>query len=90
MKASSRPWTPRKASVWNPNTVKPSMVPPMPTTTPKNIPDQLRVLGFNTLAALIERAELSNVLQSRGPFTVFAPTDKAFSKFIGKRNSLAY
>ena len=65
------------------------MVPNMPTATPKNIPDQLRVLGFNTLAALIERAELSNVLQSRGPFTVFAPTDKAFSKFIGKRNSLA-
>ena len=49
----------------------------------KNIPEQLRILGFNTLAALIERADLTNALQTRGPFTVFAPTDKAFEKFIG-------
>ena len=58
--------------------------------TPKNIPEQLRILGFNTLAALIERADLAKVLGSRGPFTVFAPTDKAFNKFIGKGNYLLH
>ena len=52
--------------------------------TPKNIPEQLRMLGFNTLAALIGTADLTNALQTPGPFTVFAPTDEAFEKFIGK------
>ena len=51
--------------------------------TPKNIPEQLRMLGFNTLAALIGTADLTNALQTPGPFTVFAPTDEAFEKFIG-------
>ena len=51
--------------------------------TPKNIPEQLKILGFNTLAALIGTADLTRNLQTPGPFTVFAPTDKAFEKFIG-------
>ena len=37
------------------------------------------------MADLIERADLTEALQSTGPFTVFAPTDKAFEKFIGER-----
>ena len=34
---------------------------------------------------LFGRAGLTEALQSPGPFTVFAPTDKAFEKFIGER-----
>ena len=35
--------------------------------------------GFNTLVAAVEAAGLVETLQSEGPFTVFAPTDEAFS-----------
>jgi uncharacterized surface protein with fasciclin (FAS1) repeats len=35
---------------------------------------------FNTLVAAVQAAELAEVLQSPGPFTVFAPTDEAFAK----------
>ena len=35
---------------------------------------------FNTLVAAVQAAELVEVLQSPGPFTVFAPTDEAFAK----------
>ncbi|NEP45638.1 MAG: fasciclin domain-containing protein, partial [Okeania sp. SIO2H7] len=34
---------------------------------------------FNTLAAALKAAGLVEVLQGEGPFTVFAPTDKAFA-----------
>ena len=36
--------------------------------------------SFNTLVAAVQAAELVETLKSKGPFTVFAPTDKAFSK----------
>ncbi|MFW7378627.1 MAG: fasciclin domain-containing protein [Oligoflexus sp.] len=35
---------------------------------------------FSTLVGLLERAELTEVLASEGPFTVFAPTNAAFEK----------
>jgi uncharacterized surface protein with fasciclin (FAS1) repeats len=35
---------------------------------------------FETLTALLKKAGLANTLKGKGPFTVFAPTDKAFSK----------
>ena len=35
---------------------------------------------FNTLAAAIKAAGLVDTLKGAGPFTVFAPTDEAFSK----------
>jgi uncharacterized surface protein with fasciclin (FAS1) repeats len=35
---------------------------------------------FKTLAAALKAADLIDTLQSEGPFTVFAPTDKAFAK----------
>lgn len=35
---------------------------------------------FKTLAAALQAADLVSVLQGEGPFTVFAPTDEAFSK----------
>ena len=34
---------------------------------------------FKTLAAALEAADLVGTLKSNGPFTVFAPTDKAFA-----------
>src|SRR5690606_10323084 len=36
--------------------------------------------SFNTLATAIQAAGLVEALQGAGPFTVFAPTDEAFSK----------
>jgi len=35
---------------------------------------------FNTLAAALQAAGLADTLKGKGPFTVFAPTDEAFSK----------
>jgi uncharacterized surface protein with fasciclin (FAS1) repeats len=35
---------------------------------------------FNTLAAALQAAGLVDTLKGTGPFTVFAPTDEAFSK----------
>jgi len=72
-------------SPWITNSAKPSAIKNLSPRPLKNIPEQLRILGFNTLASLIERAELTNRLQSKGPFTIFAPTDEAFEKFIGTR-----
>ncbi|PSL22331.1 fasciclin domain-containing protein [Shimia abyssi] len=35
--------------------------------------------AFNTLVAAVSAAGLVDVLKSKGPFTVFAPTDEAFA-----------
>ena len=35
---------------------------------------------FNTLVAAVVAADLAETLSSKGPFTVFAPTDQAFAK----------
>ena len=35
--------------------------------------------SFDTLVAALEAADLVRLLQDRGPFTVFAPTDEAFA-----------
>jgi len=35
---------------------------------------------FNTLVAAVQAADLVQTLKSKGPFTVFAPTDEAFGK----------
>ncbi len=36
--------------------------------------------SFSTLVAAIKAADLSETLQGKGPYTVFAPTDEAFKK----------
>jgi uncharacterized surface protein with fasciclin (FAS1) repeats len=36
--------------------------------------------SFNTLAAALKAGDLVTTLKSKGPFTVFAPTDEAFAK----------
>jgi uncharacterized surface protein with fasciclin (FAS1) repeats len=47
----------------------------------KDIVDTAVAAGkFKTLAAALTAADLIETLKSKGPFTVFAPTDKAFAK----------
>ena len=51
---------------------------------PKDIVDTAVGAGsFKTLVAAVKAAELVETLKGKGPFTVFAPTDKAFDK-VGK------
>ena len=48
---------------------------------PKDIVDTAVAAGnFKTLAAALGAADLIETLKGKGPFTVFAPTDKAFGK----------
>jgi uncharacterized surface protein with fasciclin (FAS1) repeats len=60
---------------------------PAPATTPagtKIVDDILTTASkagnFKTLAKALDAADLTKVLQGKGPFTVFAPTDEAFAK----------
>jgi uncharacterized surface protein with fasciclin (FAS1) repeats len=47
----------------------------------KDIVDTAVAAGsFNTLAKALQAAGLVDTLKGKGPFTVFAPTDEAFSK----------
>jgi len=47
----------------------------------KDIVDTAVAAGnFRTLAAALQAADLVETLKSKGPFTVFAPTDEAFGK----------
>ena len=47
----------------------------------KDIVDTAVAAGsFKTLAAALQAADLVDTLKSKGPFTVFAPTDAAFAK----------
>jgi len=49
--------------------------------TGKDIVQTAKAAGsFKTLTSLLDQAGLAQTLEGRGPFTVFAPTDKAFSK----------
>jgi transforming growth factor-beta-induced protein len=53
---------------------------PKPPQT-KDIVDTAVAAGsFKTLAAALQDAGLIETLKSKGPFTVFAPTDEAFAK----------
>jgi uncharacterized surface protein with fasciclin (FAS1) repeats len=48
---------------------------------PKDIVDTAVSAGsFNTLVTALKEAGLVDTLKGKGPFTVFAPTDEAFSK----------
>jgi len=52
----------------------------LPTATPNNIPRTAQCTGIhNSLVAAVIQAELLETLQGTGPFTVFAPTDQAFT-----------
>jgi uncharacterized surface protein with fasciclin (FAS1) repeats len=56
----------------------------------KNIVDTAIAAGnFTTLVAGIKAAGLTDTLNGRGPFTIFAPTDEAFKKLpTGAWNAL--
>jgi uncharacterized surface protein with fasciclin (FAS1) repeats len=57
---------------------------PSDASTPKNEKDIVGTAvaagSFQTLVAAVKAADLVGVLQGKGPFTVFAPTDAAFAK----------
>ncbi len=46
----------------------------------KDIVDTAAAANFNTLVTAVKAADLVDTLKSKGPFTVFAPTDEAFAK----------
>ena len=51
-----------------------------PTDTPNDIPRAASCTGVhNSLVAAVVQAELLETLQGTGPFTLFAPTDQAFT-----------
>jgi uncharacterized surface protein with fasciclin (FAS1) repeats len=51
------------------------------SSQPKDIVDTAVSAGsFNTLVTAVKEAGLVETLKGEGPFTVFAPTDEAFSK----------
>jgi uncharacterized surface protein with fasciclin (FAS1) repeats len=49
------------------------------TATTMNIVQTAKAGGFTTLAKAIKAAGLTKALSGKGPFTVFAPTNKAFA-----------
>jgi len=52
-----------------------------PKAEPKDIVDTAVSAGsFKTLVTALQAAGLVDTLKSKGPFTVFAPTDEAFAK----------
>ena len=52
----------------------------MPTDTPNDIPRTAQCTGVHdSLVAAVIQAELLETLQGDGPFTLFAPTDQAFT-----------
>ena len=55
--------------------------PAAPKMGEKNLVQTAIAAGqFTTLASLLQKAGLAGTLEGKGPFTVFAPTDAAFSK----------
>ena len=53
----------------------------VPASAKKDIVETAAAAGnFDTLASLLKQAGLVKTLKGNGPYTVFAPTDKAFSK----------
>jgi uncharacterized surface protein with fasciclin (FAS1) repeats len=53
----------------------------VPASAKKDIVGTAVAAGnFDTLAGLLKRAGLVKTLKGKGPYTVFAPTDRAFSK----------
>lgn len=53
---------------------------PVPAQKKDIVETAIAAGSFKTLVAAIQAAGLVDTLKSKGPFTVFAPTDEAFSK----------
>ncbi|MEP5254014.1 MAG: fasciclin domain-containing protein [Winogradskyella arenosi] len=58
----------------------------LPPTEPMTIVDVAIENNLTSLAAALEATDLVSTLQSDGPFTVFAPTNDAFSDFLTEAN----
>ncbi|MEL7147007.1 MAG: glycan-binding surface protein, partial [Bacteroidota bacterium] len=57
--------------------------------TPPTVADHLKANpDYSMLAAAVERAQLTGALDGAGTFTVFAPTNLAFEKFLMDVNSV--
>jgi transforming growth factor-beta-induced protein len=57
------------------------LIPKAATAPKRNIVGTAVAAGkFKTLVSLLGKAGLAGTLQAKGPFTVFAPTDKAFAQ----------
>jgi uncharacterized surface protein with fasciclin (FAS1) repeats len=73
----------RKLSGWSAAAVIASAA-PLPAQDAKPTKDIVETAvaagSFKTLVAAVEAAGLVETLKSKGPFTVFAPTDAAFAK----------
>jgi hypothetical protein len=54
--------------------------PGMPAATGDIVDTAVAAGSFKTLAKALAAADLVDTLKSKGPFTVFAPTDEAFAK----------
>lgn len=54
--------------------------PALPKIQPDIVDTAVAAGSFNTLVAAVQAAGLVDTLKGDGPFTVFAPTDEAFSK----------
>jgi uncharacterized surface protein with fasciclin (FAS1) repeats len=48
--------------------------------TPDIVDTAVAAGSFNTLVQAVQAADLEDTLRSKGPFTVFAPTDEAFAQ----------
>src|ERR1700739_2420722 len=65
-----------------------SAMPAAAGSAQKDIVDTAVAAGtFNTLATALQAAGLADTLKGKGPFTVFAPTDEAFSKLSAGTSS---
>lgn len=80
--APTAPVAPGTPAPISPNAQTPAPARPNPSVavTTGNIVDVASASdSFQTLVAALTEAELTEVLQGEGPFTVFAPTDAAFA-----------
>src|SRR3989339_632871 len=58
----------------------PTPIPSLPPSAEQNIIQNLQTAGtYTTLLAAIDTAGLTETLSGNGPYTLFAPTDEAFS-----------
>jgi uncharacterized surface protein with fasciclin (FAS1) repeats len=60
--------------------VRAQNIQPLSSATSDIVDTAINAGVFNTLVAAVQAAGLESALRSEGPFTVFAPTDDAFSK----------